>query len=406
MAMTLVKLMEQEREFLLHYVDPIATISFWTISPQQKYSRVEKYLRSRIDLILSTNPWLCGRLVEAKSETDAEREVSLSYHPQPCSFQEYSCFLCDDDLFHLTDWKSISDYVTPFIPKIGIRCVGVDEILCRFVIFRNEGSDKLAIMFALNHTIGDGWTFYSLWKMLDEDQPVLPMDPQRAGHIEHFYDNEHSHPGLWIHKKVELSNASSGAKNTRKKSILMYKVQNDAMRRMKERYNNSGDGTYVSTNDVLCSWFFGGCHSTSCASITVNVREINPHVKKNMAGNYIISCPIDTSGNPRDFHDRWKKILRGEKQSEKVCGDNWSTNTLGLYHEVKLEGCEHVLHLPVFRWTDLEERSGDCFMFLWKLNAAEVGLVLGVDRNTFYDDYFQGIDFLQDAQWSGQRSRL
>jgi len=257
--------------------------------------------------------------------------------------------------------------------------------------------------------------------MLDEDQPVLPMDPQRARHIEHLYtpDNERSYPGLWIHKKVELANASSGAKNRSKKLILMYKVQNDAMRRMKERYNNnnnnnnnnsnninnnSGDGTYLSTNDVLCSWFFGGCHSTSWASITVNVREINPHLKKNMAGNYIITCPIDASGNPRDFRDRWTKILRGEKHCEKFCGDNWSANLLGLYHEVKLEGCEHVLHLPLFM--NLEERSGDCFIILFRLNAAEVGMYLGVDRNTFDDDYFQGVDFLEDAQVSGERSRL
>jgi len=174
----------------------------------------------------------------------------------------------------------------------------------------------------------------------------------------------------------------------------MYKVRNDMVKKLKEEY--STNGSYVSTSDILCTWLFGGCKTNKTVSPVFNMRGRISGLQNNMAGNYIISTPVIVSGTPKDFRNRWSSILNKDIPCDEVTGDNYVSNLISLYHQVDFEGCEHSFHLQIgSSKSDLEAHlSGgmtsmtDCFMWLFKLNREDIGVLIGVDRNTFDDDYF------------------
>ena len=265
---------------------------------------------NRFKQILVANPWLCGRLVEQN------KEVMLSYEQQQQhNTKDYIRFVTVDTLFQLDIWSAIWDLVWQHVPKLGAKCVGRDERLCGLTMFRNTPGDEVAVMFSMNHTIGDGTTFYTIWKMLDLEQPVVALDPHRIHSVEGMFGGpavggpciegrgarhpravgsgaggrgargtgaegsgvegsgagdlggcvgtagDHS-AGMWLHKAVELGAKAYGGKHRRKLvQIFTAMVNNETLLKIKEELND--DECFVSTNDVLCSWLFSSCKGTS-----------------------------------------------------------------------------------------------------------------------------------------------
>ena len=106
---------------------------------------------------------LTGRLVRQKEE--GETQEYLSYDENVSCSNSYSKVVLDVHLFSLHDGFELTDYLATFNIKKGKYCIDEDEILCQLIIFHDSSMSKLAVMFSLNHCVGDGSTCYFIWNV-------------------------------------------------------------------------------------------------------------------------------------------------------------------------------------------------------------------------------------------------
>ena len=162
--MVLIKLMKHECSTIICEISPTALVSFYTKTKEDgKDSRdAINNLVARFEEILTLNPWLTGRLVRRKEE--GKTQEYLSYDEHACC-NSYSKVVLDDHLFSLRDEFALTDYLATFNIKKGKYCINKNEILCQLIIFHDSSMSKMAVMFSLNHCIGDAATCYAIWSV-------------------------------------------------------------------------------------------------------------------------------------------------------------------------------------------------------------------------------------------------
>ena len=66
-----------------------------------------------------------------------------------------------------------------------------DNSLFKVTVFRNcsEPDRKFALVVSMSHNIGDGHTFYSLYKMLCADKEVESLNPTRKSNVKAVLHN-------------------------------------------------------------------------------------------------------------------------------------------------------------------------------------------------------------------------
>merc|ERR1711955_158605 len=118
--------------------------------------------------------------------------------------------------------------------------------------------------------------------------------------------------------------------------VYLYKVSNEAISKLKAQYNSND--SFVSTNDILCSWLFKLCESNDGLSLFVNPRGRVAELTKDMAGNYTTDCSIKMSmvDGPENFRVRWMDIMGKKLPADRVSCPNISNNWASFYHEVEL----------------------------------------------------------------------
>ena len=136
-----------------------------------------EFLRSRVMEILQLNPWLNGRLIRMKGTT-------VLRYATPVPFVT-DCFRVvknkERPKSARTYRRSFADvYNTPdrgcehHLIKKGKDCAGKDEALFRVTLLNpsNSTEGRFSLLVSMSHVIGDGHTFYSIYKMLSmENQP-------------------------------------------------------------------------------------------------------------------------------------------------------------------------------------------------------------------------------------------
>ena len=281
LKMTSIKLMQHEYEWPIIDINPTAAISFYTVGENDVDAEISN-IKKRFHRILRVNPWLTGRLTRERH--GGETEVFLMYSEDNVGekVDDVDTLLCsiidDDKVFESTDWVTLNDHLSEFKPKKGIDCIDKDEILCRLIVFKSiSQSNKLALMFCLNHCIGDGWTFYRLWHMLDKDELVEQLSVER--------DHTTSEKVERCTNLLQISNSDAGrllfgklGRGLKRKLTgrsppkkFMYRVNKEAIATRKSDF--SVDNNFVSTNDILCNWFFGLCEPSHGMTMIVNVRN-------------------------------------------------------------------------------------------------------------------------------------
>ena len=166
--MVLIKLMKHECStsppFICEVI-PTALVSFYTKTKEDEKDSTDAInnLVARFDEILTLNPWLTGRLVRQKE--DGNTQEYLSYDENVSCSKLYGKVVLDVGLFSLRDGFSPTDYLATFNIKKGKYCINEDEILCQLIIFHDSSMSKMAVMFSLNHCIGDAATCYAIWSV-------------------------------------------------------------------------------------------------------------------------------------------------------------------------------------------------------------------------------------------------
>jgi hypothetical protein len=358
----------------------IATITYYNGGD---YKAVGAALHAQLTLIVNANPWLSGRLVKNK-----EGKVVLR-HPVKPTENDINCLFavigCDDDdknTFKLKPNSSYNDSCSSMyksdkavIVSSGNESIDkIDKPVTLLTVVESVPG-KFAIIYSLSHTVGDGHTYYEIFKMLQPGSSVRELQVTR---VQTFSDamkdvcgrkelewGESMGTGCLFVWSAMLPTALGCLKGSQCNAFY---VDHDKITIAKEEaaaaassVSGDGDGiTYVSTNDILTSSFFNACN-TRVGWMGLNCRGRIDGISEELAGNYVSALTMDSSAfaTPTAVRKMLSKqpFQTVERPLPSCCGwfcgrdssnfamvTNWSTFAGDL---IKFDNCDLDIHLPL-----------------------------------------------------------
>ena len=293
------------------HLPPVTTVTLY------EGSAPVKFLRSRIGSMLKKNPWLSSRIV--KKET-SDGVVALAYSKsigtESSIDQHFSTYRPGDVGFSLG--MSYEELVHCLL---SVQCArskpatDKNEVLFKVAVVPIEaaanGSDQsmplqqtmtlpgFALVVSMNHTLGDGHTYYKLYSMLSEDCDVEELDPVRLSGFEAAKTDVIGKKEAAMFKSTGLAfgilGTYLGTKIGRRapQNICINEIDPAWADKEKVKANQEGEVPFVSTNDALTSWFFRKMES-ELNIMVVNFRSRRPSVlnlSDSHAGNYEANLP-------------------------------------------------------------------------------------------------------------------
>jgi hypothetical protein len=408
------KLTKWELENL--HLPPVTTVTLYEgAAPVQ-------FLRHRLAMILEKNPWLTSRIVKKNT---ADRVVALAYAKtfelEPIIDQHFSVYEPGDVGFSLSmPYEVLVHCLLPVQCARSKPATDEDEPLFKVAVIpiETEKTDDnqatplqqaitlpgFALVVSMNHTLGDGHTYYKLYGMLSADTEVEALDPLRVA------DFEKAKTGVIGEKENAMFTSAGfglgilgtylGARVTRRapQNVCIHTVDPAWVSQEKARSKQEGLVPFVSTNDALTSWFFREMKSDMNIMVA-NFRSRNPSVlalTEHHAGNYEANVPyfkgdVETpalirqsirdadggfrarrAGLPPTGIPKFMTLVRNKS----AIITNWAT----FYRDVVLQDAEarsHIpkLHLPIMEsdglitsvWNNgivFRPRAGELGMFM------------------------------------------
>jgi hypothetical protein len=297
------------------HLPPVTTVTLY-----EGTAPVE-FLRRRLTMILEKNPWITSRIVKKNT---ADNVVALEYaktfEPEPTIDQHFSVYGPGDVDFSLS--KSYEELVHCLLPVQCARskqATDEDEPLFKLAVVPIEAEDMddnqaatplqqtitlpgFALVVSMNHTLGDGHTYYKLYGMLSSDKEVEVLDPVRVADFEEaktevIGEKENAmftSPGI----SLGIMRSYWGAKVTRREpqNVCIHAVDPAWVEQEKAKAKQEGQVPFVSTNDALTSWFFREMKPDTNI-VLVNFRSRHPSVLNLLdyhVGNYEANLPYFT----------------------------------------------------------------------------------------------------------------
>lgn len=151
----------------------------------------------------------------------------------------------------------------------------------------------------MNHTLGDGHTYYKLYSMLSAEVEVDELDPVRIPGFEEAKIEIIGEKETAMFKSVGLGfgivATYLGAKLTRREpqNVSIHVVDPAWVAQESDKANQAGHVPFVSTNDALTSWFFREMES-DLNIMVANFRSREPSIlglTEQHVGNYEANVP-------------------------------------------------------------------------------------------------------------------
>mmetsp|Transcript_14164 Transcript_14164/g.15387 ORF Transcript_14164/g.15387 Transcript_14164/m.15387 type:complete len:533 (+) Transcript_14164:54-1652(+) len=253
---------------------------------------------------------------------------------------------------------------------------------------------KFLLVHSLNHSLADSNTFYKIYSMLSSNRPVEQLNPTRKVNLDRIKEEILGDDPNFLRSPASMasiakrlvrvgigSNPSSDLNippnQTSIWTVDEKKIQSikDEYKTRKEKEENSIESSspFLSTNDVLTSWFLRQNKDSPIGCLKVDMRSRHPDISPNLAGNYdaeiIYNNPDDVEtgmiqasinrpdGKMKRVNDQ-EKELPGAKElygnlSTSAPGNSVVTNWSQYYETVKLKQNDEVelepeLHLPIY----------------------------------------------------------
>jgi hypothetical protein len=303
------KLTEWELKNL--HLPPVTTVTLY------EGSAPVDNLRSRVMMMLEKNSWLTSRIVK-KGTADGIVAVAYSKTVDAGSFIDQHFFVYEPGDVGLSLDMPYEEIVRCLLPLQCARskpATDADEPLFKVAVVPIEAEETddhqatplqqaitlpgFALVVSMNHTLGDGHTYYKLYGMLSTDADVEVLEPVRVDGFEETKTEV-------IGKKENAMFTSAGiglgimgtymgAKVTRREpqNVCIHSVDPAWAANEKAKAKQAGQVPFVSTNDALTSWFF--CEMKSALNIMVaNFRSRKPSIlglKEHHVGNYEANVP-------------------------------------------------------------------------------------------------------------------
>lgn len=349
-------------------------------------------LKNRMESILKANTWLMSRARKFKDKKDTYVQLELDSTMQ--NVDDYIQIVIDDEVFDAYDTKSnskINEVLWKYACKPGKDLIGMSGNskkpglkMTNFAIIQNVAETKLVVLLCVSHAIVDGATQYNIWKMLDVCEAVRSLDREP---VESFDNKVRSNLSVLSSKngtmrtvKEELDkdlktlipallmNGIGNMVTRVKHATYTFKLNKDYIASEKAKYTNSTK--FVSTNDVITSWFMNALGPKSDNMLmAVNLRNRVPEFADNLAGNYIATPTFKRTHvqTPPVVREHLNKTLNPNFHYESATyselrkfGGVVNSSWVRFYHHVQPAGFEQKLHMPVIR--DLGVRMGPIFL--------------------------------------------
>lgn len=340
----------------------IATITFY----KGDFKAAVEALRAQYALVVAANPWLAGCLVKTKGG------VCLRHPMKPSATEIDALFTAtsteDTDAFKIapneTYTKICKDMYASkkVIIGSGSSLLGKNKPVTNLTL-SESAPGEFALIFSLSHAVGDGRTYYEIFKML---QPGAACVRELAStRVQAFSEEMRDMCGR---KELAWADSISAACmftcsmmcGGNKVKCVAYHLDEKKLADAKAEAAKDGEVPYVSTNDILTSGFFNACN-TRIGMMGMDCREKLDGIGKDLAGNYVTALTMDpdtfatpatvrkmlstkpyvTTGRPLPGCCKW---ACGRESAKFAMVTNWSSFAGDM---VQLQDCEMVIHLPV-----------------------------------------------------------
>lgn len=310
--MAWVQLTEQEENFLKMGLAPISTVTWF----EGDIHEAQDLIKERMQRIIELNPYLTGKfqkrqghyhIVYSKDKSD----ISVKSHAMTkdlSAMNDVASIISSGDLHHemphLETMKKSKAYILQEKKEFS-------QPFWKVVLVPSstKPTTHYALFCSISHVLGDGHTYYSLYNMLTGAEPIVALQVDRVmttltQQKEKLGAAEASvmaSPGIIVCAiRGLLSDAllSSLLGIRSKPQSRIFDVDPQLMQAQKKLNTDDGEVEFVSTNDVVTSWFF---NQTKCQHglMALNFRSRLEGHANDLVGNYenclYYSCPSHTS---------------------------------------------------------------------------------------------------------------
>jgi len=384
------ELLEGEYALLQRSETPITTLTWF----QGDSTKAATALQDRLPKIMDHNPWLGGRI------TSDQGKAILTFDPTTPVHM-------DRHFRILSPHQSPIRRQTP-LPRLARDCKdlllknGSTEPLFQVTMVpcRTRPTTHFALIVALSHIVGDGHTYYKLLSMLcskdadGNDATIKPLIYQRIASStqqqadamgQDNYDFfARPGPAFFLNYAAGVIKARTfGAVN----QCIFARVDEAGMQQEKKKYSDTTEAVdFVSTNDVLTSWFLKTTQS-DVGAMAINFRNRLKGHTDHHAGNYesiIVYAPrdydspalirksLDQFRRTETIHDPLPNFFQALGLSSGLV-TNWSSFS---QPNNNLPSCREELHIPLYDAVPLVP-SGTAVMIIFRAGPTQgLGLFL------------------------------
>jgi len=275
------------------------------------------FLRHRLAMILEKNPWLTSRIVKKSTE---DRVAALTYaktfEPEPTIDQHFTVYAPEDVNFSLSmPYEALVNALLPVQCARSKPATDVNEPLFKVAVIPIEAEEThdnsrtplqqaislpgFALVVSMNHTLGDGHTYYSLYGMLSTESEVEVLNPVRVAGFEEAKTEVIGEKESAMFKSagvgLGIMGAYLGAKISRRppQNVCIHHIDPDWVSQEKAKATQESQVPFVSSNDVITSWFFREMKSDMNIMLA-NFRNRKPAIlglNEQHVGNYEANVP-------------------------------------------------------------------------------------------------------------------
>jgi len=277
------RLLEKEEKFLQYGQMPVSTGTWFAADSQS----IETTLRDRLERIAHANPWVTGHFVKRKKhnyicqsknkEIDTTGMFQVQHHPGVKSSMP------------------VQDVAQACAPYVLQRKKDFKQPFWKVIIV--PGHDETLVLMSMSHAIADGHTFYAFYNMLMGSSDIKSYQVKRnletVVQQEELFGKEETtvirNPLGFILSVIRgffLANVVSPlcCRKDLQSVRRFERVDPNLVKQLKQQAD-VGAVPFVSTNDVLCSWFF---RNSQCPNsiMAFNLRGRLKNHTDDMAGCY------------------------------------------------------------------------------------------------------------------------
>ena len=241
---------------LFDSVGPPGLESKFRLHPNQTIEDIVRYLKDRIENIASKNPWM----VNGKLKRKGFLFQPFIWVPN----KTRSSTINVTRIFRVVKLKSLNDRPKIIFCKTGKKILSSqDEPLVKFALLFVENSDEYVVTLSIPHFLGGAKAVYDIWGQLDcECTETKSLILDRVDH--HDGDSLCILKGEARNRLVNFmlySDAGLFLKPPERTSgdyvVTGRKFRMNWIERRKREHKPTEDVPYLTSNDIITSWFFG-----------------------------------------------------------------------------------------------------------------------------------------------------